>query len=227
MAEYFTETEIEAAIKHELACLSPVSLNSFVGVADDGDGIELENFVPSDFPRPDEIVEGRMRSADIKEIINSIQLDPIDRDIIEFRFFRDNTLEETGESFGITRERTRQRQNRALRILRPQLRKYVDGQSEQETFEEFRERVACIINNIYKKGGAAVRRSLKDVISYFVGERHGVDPEVIFAIHRFPNSSRVRGDAARLLRDLFGFSRKEMASMFGSTPNTIDSWFIK
>lgn len=74
-------------------------------------------------PVPDELLIGRETTERIRELMP--ELNTIERRIIRSRFEDDKTLAETGEAIGLSQERTRQLQNRALRKLR-------DGLDDQE-----------------------------------------------------------------------------------------------
>lgn len=109
----------------------PLSLESPVGKEEDGrlaDLIEDENS-----PCPDTSVTRELMCSDIRQAM--ALLDARERDILRLRFGLDDgrqrTLEEVGQLYGISRERVRQYEAKALRKLRhPQrsrrLREYVD-----------------------------------------------------------------------------------------------------
>ena len=84
------------------------------------------NFIPSNEKTPEELY----MSEDLGEELEKVLLDLNDdrsKQIIELRFGLNgvgaHTLEETGKMFGITRERVRQIEKRALRMLRIKLKK--------------------------------------------------------------------------------------------------------
>jgi len=95
----------------------PVSLETPVGDGESlyGDMIEDEN---SD--APDETTAQRLRSAELAVALQG--LNPRMRHVLALRFGLDGskpkTLEEVGAGLGITRERVRQLEARALRELR-------------------------------------------------------------------------------------------------------------
>jgi len=96
----------------------PLSLESPVGDEDDS---ELGMFVEDeDTPSPVEATYKSMLHDKINEVLNT--LSPREARIIRLRFGLDSgrayTLEEVGEKFGLTRERIRQIEGKALRQLR-------------------------------------------------------------------------------------------------------------
>lgn len=103
------------------------SLNATVG-EDETD--ELQNFLPDDGPTPEEVAtdrhDGAVRSAWLREAMD--KLSPREQKIIARRFLEDDraTLAEIGESFGVTKERIRQIEGKALNKLRHALTERVD-----------------------------------------------------------------------------------------------------
>jgi len=96
----------------------PISLDKPVG--EDGE-TELLNFVENDSePTPFNSVQQRMLESDIENALD--ELSEREASIIKLRFGlegnRSHTLKELGEIFGVTRERIRQIQQKALRKLR-------------------------------------------------------------------------------------------------------------
>ncbi len=96
----------------------PLSLESPVGDEEDS---ELGMFVEDDeTPSPMEVTYKSMLRDKIDEVLNS--LSPREARILRLRFGLDNgrsyTLEEVGQKFGLTRERIRQIEGKALRQLR-------------------------------------------------------------------------------------------------------------
>ncbi len=96
----------------------PISLDKPVG--EDGE-TELLNFVENDSePTPFNSVQQRMLESDIENALG--ELSEREASIIKLRFGlegnRSHTLKELGEIFGVTRERIRQIQQKALRKLR-------------------------------------------------------------------------------------------------------------
>lgn len=94
------------------------SLNITVG--EDGD--ELQNFLKDDRPNPEENVIDRMdteiRSEWLQDALQT--LSPREKDIIQHRFLDGDktTLADIGESYGVTKERIRQIESRALSKLK-------------------------------------------------------------------------------------------------------------
>jgi RNA polymerase primary sigma factor len=96
----------------------PVSLESPVGEEDD---TELGMFLEDDLtPTPAQSVHQQMLKERVDEVLST--LSPREARIIRLRFGLDSdrpyTLEEVGQKFGLTRERIRQIEGKALRRLR-------------------------------------------------------------------------------------------------------------
>ncbi len=110
---------------------SPLSLESPVG--DDEDS-EFGMFVEDDVtPSPSQLVYENMLRERVNEVLAT--LSPREARILRLRFGLDNdrpyTLEEVGQKFGLTRERIRQIEGKALRRLRHpcrarMLREYIE-----------------------------------------------------------------------------------------------------
>jgi RNA polymerase primary sigma factor len=100
----------------------PMSLSTPVGSEEDsylGDFIRDESM-----PEPDDAASQQLLREQLRTILNS--LNHRERQVLEMRFgLRDgqsHTLEEVGQAFGVTRERIRQIEAKALRKLRHPLR---------------------------------------------------------------------------------------------------------
>jgi len=96
----------------------PLSLEHPVGEDDDS---ELGNFIENDSePTPSDMTYSRLLKDKIEEMLAT--LTPREARILRLRFGLQNgrsyTLEEVGQKFGLTRERIRQIEGRALRRLR-------------------------------------------------------------------------------------------------------------
>jgi RNA polymerase primary sigma factor len=96
----------------------PLSLQKPVGEEEDS---ELISFVEADeVPAPPEAVEQTLLRENIEEVLSTLK--PREARILRLRFGLVNghfyTLEEIGDKFGVTRERVRQIEQRALRRLR-------------------------------------------------------------------------------------------------------------
>ena len=95
------------------------SLNASI-LGDDGD--EAQDFLPDTGPTPEEIVQEdhdfAVRSAWLREAMGG--LTPREQQVISRRFLDEdkNTLAEIGETFGVTKERIRQIEAKALAKLR-------------------------------------------------------------------------------------------------------------
>jgi RNA polymerase primary sigma factor len=96
----------------------PLSLEHPVGEDEDS---ELGNFIENDsIPSPSQTTHSKMLRETLEEILNTLH--PREARILRMRFGLQNgrsyTLEEVGQKFGLTRERIRQIEGRALRRLR-------------------------------------------------------------------------------------------------------------
>ena len=105
----------------------PVSLETPVG---DGESMYADLIEDTKSDRPDTVTAETLRSAELAEALS--RLNPRMRRVLTLRFGLDDaapqTLEEVGNGLGITRERVRQLEARALRELRsvaPDLRLYL------------------------------------------------------------------------------------------------------
>ena len=107
---------------HELAVLSEQymntsSLNAFVG--ENGD-TELQEFIPDDASTVEDIISAITLKEDIKKVLS--RLKERERQVIELRFGligdHPKTLDEIGKQFGVTRERIRQLESKALKKLK-------------------------------------------------------------------------------------------------------------
>jgi RNA polymerase primary sigma factor len=121
-----TPAELAASLELERSKLSwimqvsqpTVSLESPVGDGEDG---ELGNYVEDDkSPSPAQLVYEKMLRERVDEVLST--LTPREARVIRLRCGlgqdRSYTLEEVGQKFGLTRERIRQIEGKALRRLR-------------------------------------------------------------------------------------------------------------
>ncbi len=101
----------------------PVSLDMPIGEEEDG---SLGDFIKdNESPDPEQIVSQHMLKEEIQEVLE--KLTPREAEVVRMRFGllpdgRVRTLEETGAHFGVTRERVRQIEAKALRKLRHPVR---------------------------------------------------------------------------------------------------------
>lgn len=134
-----TEEEIAESMEISIAKLrdiikvaqEPVSLETPIGKEEDS---KLGDFIEDrDAETPAASVTQDLLREDIHEVMAS--LSPRERDVLRLRFGLDDgrqrTLEEVGQLFGVTRERIRQIEAKALRKLRHpnrsrRLREYID-----------------------------------------------------------------------------------------------------
>lgn len=114
------EMGIESSRVEEIRRIAqlPVSLETPIGEEEDsqlGDFIEDRNL-----PSPEDAAAGNLLHEQIEEMLNA--LSEREREVLRYRFGledgRSYTLEEVGRRFGVTRERIRQIEAKALRKLR-------------------------------------------------------------------------------------------------------------
>jgi RNA polymerase primary sigma factor len=103
----------------EAGSREPVSLETPIG--EEGEGSELADFIEDEnAPGPDEQATKSMFRQQLTRLLDS--LPPRERRVIELRFGlqdrRSRTLDEVGAEFGVTRERIRQIERKALNKLR-------------------------------------------------------------------------------------------------------------
>lgn len=110
---------------------SDQSLNSPIG---EDDAIEQIDLLADTSPSPEDISSATSSRQARSEWVNQAleRLTPRERQIIASRFLKDrrNTLAEIGESFGVSKERIRQIEGRALKKLRATLHELVDQPEE-------------------------------------------------------------------------------------------------
>lgn len=97
---------------------TPVSLETPLGKEEDS---RLGDFIAdAESARPDSSATDELLRTDIEQVLNSLL--PREREVIRLRYGlddgRERTLEEVGQLFGITRERVRQIEFKAMRKLR-------------------------------------------------------------------------------------------------------------
>ena len=114
------EMEIEPSKAEEIRRIAqlPVSLETPIGEEEDS---QLGDFIEDrDLPSPEEAAAGHLLHEQIEEMLDA--LSEREREVLHFRFGledgRSYTLEEVGKRFGVTRERIRQIEAKALRKLR-------------------------------------------------------------------------------------------------------------
>jgi len=107
----------------------PISLETPVG---DGESLYADLIEDVNSDQPDETTAKRLRSVELADAL--LRLNPRMRRVLSLRFglegVQPQTLEEVGAGLGITRERVRQLEARALRELRtvaPDLEHYLRG----------------------------------------------------------------------------------------------------
>ncbi|MEC9022578.1 MAG: RNA polymerase factor sigma-32 [Pseudomonadota bacterium] len=102
------------------------SLNTIIG-SDDSDGSELQEFLKDDRPNPEENIAHHSNQTSRNNVIEKAlaALDERERQIIKHRFLEEKkpTLEEIGNDFGVSKERIRQIEGRALEKLKLFLKK--------------------------------------------------------------------------------------------------------
>ena len=118
----------KASVERMEALLSgyDASLNSTIG-SDESDGSELQEFLEDDRPNPEENIAYQSHQTSRTNVIAKAMaaLDERERQIIKHRFLEENkpTLEEIGHDFGVSKERIRQIESRALEKLKLFLKK--------------------------------------------------------------------------------------------------------
>ena len=111
--------------------LNLVSLETPIKNDGDRDESVVKDFVPSEESNPEEIAYDKALKEAIQEALAT--LTPREQEVLNLRFGLTNggkvyTLEEIGNGLGVTRERVRQIENKALRKLKaPSKRKKLDG----------------------------------------------------------------------------------------------------
>ncbi len=125
--------EIEPSKAREIIKISqePTSLEAPVGEEKDS---RLKEFIPDEgLKRPEEVAADFLLKGQLSDVLGT--LSPREQKVLELRFGlrdgRTRTLEEVGREFGVTRERIRQIEAKALRKLRhpsrsKKLRDYLD-----------------------------------------------------------------------------------------------------
>ena len=119
-AEIAAEMEIEPSKVEDIRRIAqlPVSLETPIGEEEDS---QLGDFIEDrDLPSPEEAAAGHLLREQIEEMLD--ELSEREREVLQYRFGledgRSYTLEEVGKCFGVTRERIRQIEAKALRRLR-------------------------------------------------------------------------------------------------------------
>jgi len=114
IADELGTTEEKVSSIREIFNRESISIYSPVGE----DGTCLEDLIPDGtIQDPGDLVIDNELSDECKEVLSKALTDR-ERKIIEYRFIKSLTLEQTGEIIGVTRERIRQIQETALRKLR-------------------------------------------------------------------------------------------------------------
>ena len=118
--EISKEMDIEPGKVEEIRRIAqlPVSLETPIGEEEDS---QLGDFIEDrDLPSPEESAASHLLREQIEEMLDN--LSEREREVLHFRFGledgRSYTLEEVGKKFGVTRERIRQIEAKALRKLR-------------------------------------------------------------------------------------------------------------
>ena len=112
------ETTPERIVQILKIAQEPVSLETPVGDEDDG---SLGDFIEDDEEtRPHQTVLSKLRGEELQDVLST--LSHRERKVLELRYGLDGsdarTLEEVGRAFGVTRERVRQIESRALMKLK-------------------------------------------------------------------------------------------------------------
>ena len=131
--EIASEMEIDVEKVREIIKVSqePTSLETPVGEEEDS---HLGDFIPTTEPAPEEKASEALLKDEIEGVLGT--LTPREAKVLEMRFGladgKQRTLEEVGREFGVTRERIRQIEAKAIRKLRhptraKRLRDYLEG----------------------------------------------------------------------------------------------------
>lgn len=96
-----------------------VSINSKI-TAGDGESEELQSFIPSDGPTPEDEVSLLDLPKKIEELMDKCKLTDREKFVLRLRFSDDKeyTLEDIGKMMDVTRERVRQIEKRALQKMK-------------------------------------------------------------------------------------------------------------
>jgi RNA polymerase primary sigma factor len=118
--EISAEMEIDSSKVEEIRRIAqlPVSLETPIGEEEDS---QLGDFIEDrDLPSPDEAAAGHLLHEQIEDMLDALSLR--EREVLYYRFGLEDghsyTLEEVGRKFGVTRERIRQIEAKALRKLK-------------------------------------------------------------------------------------------------------------
>lgn len=112
--------------KHEKGARvpSPVSLDATIG---DENDLTLHDVIAAEQPSPEDFAVMNERNQIIWREVD--RLPRRERRILRRKFLGDETLAEIGDSFGLCRERVRQLEEDALKLLRSRLAKRLDRTS--------------------------------------------------------------------------------------------------
>lgn len=118
MKKVWTAKDVEFL---QMLMIEPVSISSPIGNPDTEQDTELRDMIPDQQPGPEELASIAFRNKVLEDTIEEY-LCPREQIVIKMRYGlitgHQMTLEEVGDKFGVTRERIRQIEAKALRRLK-------------------------------------------------------------------------------------------------------------
>ena len=219
-----TEEKVKELI--ELKIDSLVSLEQ--KIHDEEDGTELGAFVADDSYEPEEEALNGMTHAKLLKILDDV-LTPKEKEIIMYRMGfhgRVYTLEEVGQQYGVTRERIRQIEAKALRKLsHPSVKKKLETTEKSHnvqtiqdithffpnySFEQIRIMVPYLPENqkalVYKMFG----KTLKDYYALGPSDIHNFKHLVIPSLNKLLKGESLYKEPVSIFAEFAGYSKEEI-----------------